>query len=130
MDKNQVYLKLKKALYLENVESAEKFLTRIRGYIKKEFKEKKEINSILLADMIADILKDIKEKNSSNFKHEILLKNKHICFKYYYEEIIELVKLGWGGYKIHNFLKNKKKCKAAARATIDNFIRDFKNGKS
>jgi len=129
MDNKQVKLRLKKQLYLKNIEQSEEFIKRIRGFIKSEYERKNKIpDSMLLANMITDILKDIRENDKEKIKHKVLKENKHECFKYYFEELKELVDLEWGSHKIQKYLNNKKKCKAPARATIDKFIVSLNNG--
>ena len=118
---------LQKTLYLNKIEQSEEFIKRFYVFLVKYTREKEKLpNPYQIAKLITSITKDIKEKDLTKIKHKTLKKNKHICFRYFFEEIIELIELDWGAYKIQKYLENKKKCKSPARATIDKFIKDYK----
>ena len=124
MNSKQIKLKLKRQLYLNTTDQADEFIKRLRGFIRTEARARDQVpDSILLADMIADILKDIRERDTDRTKHQVLKENRHECFKYYFEELVELIGLGYKSQRIQNHLMKKKKCKAPARGTIDKFIK-------
>jgi len=127
MTEQRIKRDLQKTLYFTKIEHAEEFIKRFYIFlVRYTQKEKKLPNPFKIAKLLISITKDIKEKDITNIKHKTLKKNMHICFKYFFEELIELIELGWGAYKIQKYLENKKKCKSPARSTIDKFIKDYR----
>jgi hypothetical protein len=130
MTEKEIKKELQKTLYFKKIENSEEFLNRFSKYLLSYVRETNKLpGSLKIAKLMTKIIKDIKDKDLSNIRHKVLKKNRHDCFRYFFEDIVELIELDWKAYKIQKFLSNKKKCKAPARATITRFIADYQEEK-
>jgi hypothetical protein len=120
---------LVKMLYLKENE-VDEFLIRYKVFLRKEQKKHNQLTERMVAQGLALILQDIRQKRGEQKQKKVLAKIKHKCLLKHWEKFLELHKLELGAKRMEKYFKDTLHCKITfpTLQKAINLLRESENG--